>query len=90
MTASKDSDPEGASTIRLDQLLKLRGAADSGGQAKAMVQGGMVKVNGEIETRRGRKLRVGDTVEARGQTIPVEAALFIPGSTEGTEPSKTE
>jgi ribosome-associated protein len=80
-------------SIRLDQLLKLRGAADSGGQAKAMVQGGMVKVNGEIETRRGRKLRVGDTVEARGQTMVVDAALLTPehaDSTEDAPPSKTE
>jgi ribosome-associated protein len=85
-------------TIRLDQLLKLRGAAESGGQAKAMVQGGMVKVNGEVETRRGRKLRVGDTVEARGQTMVVEApaapagllAQQGPDSTEDAPPSKTE
>jgi ribosome-associated protein len=80
-------------SIRLDQLLKLRGAADSGGQAKAMVQGGMVKVNGEIETRRGRKLRAGDTVEARGQTMIIDAALFAEGSdgsTEQADPSKTE
>ena len=77
-------------SIRLDQLLKLRGAAESGGQAKAMVQGGMVKVNGEVETRRGRKLRAGDTVEARGQTMVIDAALFAGDSTEDTPPSKTE
>ncbi len=63
-------------TIRLDQLLKLVGVTDSGGQAKAMVQGGQVKVNGEVETRRGRKLRVGDTVEAAGKSVVVEASLL--------------
>jgi ribosome-associated protein len=78
-------------SIRLDQLLKLRGAAESGGQAKAMVQGGMVKVNGEVETRRGRKLRAGDKVEARGQTMVVDAALLAgEDSTEDAPPSKTE
>ena len=63
-------------TIRVDQLLKHAGVAASGGQAKAMVQGGQVKVNGEVDTRRGRKLRVGDSVEANGQTLVVDAALL--------------
>jgi ribosome-associated protein len=49
-------------TIRLDQFLKLHGAADSGGHAKALVQSGKVKVNGEVDLRRGRKLRPGDVV----------------------------
>jgi len=63
--------------IRLDQLLKLSGVAESGGQAKAMIQGGQeVKVNGELETRRGRKLREGDRVEVAGRTILVDAALL--------------
>ncbi len=46
--------------IRLDALLKLAGAADTGGQAKALIQDGQVLVNGEICTMRGRKLRPGD------------------------------
>jgi ribosome-associated protein len=63
--------------IRLDQLLKLSGVAESGGQAKAMIQGGQeVKVNGELETRRGRKLREGDRVEVAGRTIVVDADLL--------------
>lgn len=61
--------------IRLDQLLKVRGVADTGGQAKVLVQGGKVRVNGEVETRRGRKLIVGDTVVAEGQTIVVDETL---------------
>ena len=48
--------------IRLDALLKLSGAADTGGMAKVMVQSGEVLVNGEICTMRGKKLRGGDTV----------------------------
>jgi ribosome-associated protein len=50
--------------IRLDQFLKLAGAVQGGGEAKARVQAGEVRVNGEVELRRGRKLRVGDAVEA--------------------------
>jgi ribosome-associated protein len=63
-------------TIRLDQLLKLQGAATTGGQAKTMVQGGEVKVNGEIDKRRGRKLQAGDVVEVGGKTITIDDALL--------------
>ncbi len=48
--------------IRLGQLLKLAGFADSGADAKALLQDGAVTVNGEPETRRGRQLRHGDVV----------------------------
>jgi ribosome-associated protein len=48
--------------IRLDQFLKLQGVCGTGGQAKMMIQGGEVEVNGETELRRGRKLFAGDTV----------------------------
>ncbi|HEY9716964.1 MAG TPA: RNA-binding S4 domain-containing protein [Trichormus sp.] len=53
--------------IRLDQFLKFHGIVQSGGQAKHLIQNGDVKVNGEVETRRGRKLQSGDAVEALGQ-----------------------
>ena len=46
--------------ITLDALLKATGLAGSGGEAKMLIQGGQVHVNGSPETRRGRKLRVGD------------------------------
>ncbi len=48
--------------MRLDHLLKVVGAAETGGQAKMLVQSGVVEVNGEVETRRRRQLRVGDVV----------------------------
>ena len=48
--------------IRLDALLKLSGAAETGGMAKVMVQSGEVLVNNEVCTMRGKKLRTGDTV----------------------------
>ena len=49
-------------TIRLQDFLKFCSAVSSGGEAKLLVQDGAVQVNGETETRRGRKLRPGDTV----------------------------
>jgi ribosome-associated protein len=58
--------------IKLDQFLKLAQIAMTGGQAKAMIQAGMVRVNGEVETRRGRKLRDGDRVEVDGEELVVQ------------------
>ena len=49
--------------IRLDALLKFGGALDTGGQAKLVIQNGLVKVNGEICTMRGKKMRPGDRAE---------------------------
>jgi ribosome-associated protein len=48
--------------IRLGQLLKLAGVATGGAEAKALIAGGQVAVNGEIERRRGRQLHGGDVV----------------------------
>lgn len=59
--------------ITLDALLKACGLADSGGGAKAMIAGGAVQVNGQAETRRGRKLRAGDTVHLAGRRVRVLA-----------------
>jgi len=53
-------------TITVGQLLKLARFAATGGEAKHMLLEGMVRVNGELETRRGRKLKPGDAVEVRG------------------------
>ena len=49
--------------IRLDDLLKAVGVVNTGGHAKIVIQDGEVKVNGEICTMRGKKLRDGDTAE---------------------------
>lgn len=59
--------------IRLGQLLKLANLAEDGIQAKDFVENGLVKVNGEIETRRGRQLRAGDTVTVNNVTVRVTA-----------------
>lgn len=58
-------------SIRLGQLLKLAGLADSGAHARGLVQDGAVRVNGEPETRRGRRLRRGDVVAAGGEEVRV-------------------
>ena len=55
--------------IKLGQVLKAAGIAGSGVDAKMMIEEGLVSVNGEVELRRGRKLREGDRVEAEGETI---------------------
>ena len=52
--------------ITLDQFLKHRNVADSGGEAKQLIQAGLVRVNGVAESRRGRKLVAGDRVEMDG------------------------
>lgn len=52
--------------ITLDAFLKWAGVADTGGHAKALIASGEVSVNGEVELRRGRKLRPGDRVAVRG------------------------
>lgn len=48
--------------IRLDSFLKFKGIAETGGQAKQFIQDGIVKVNSEVCTARGKKIRNGDTV----------------------------
>ena len=57
--------------ITLQDLLKLAGAVDTGGEAKMRVQGGEAKVNGETCTQRGKKLRPGDTVSFRHRLYTV-------------------
>jgi ribosome-associated protein len=69
--AGHDSNPT-TDALRLDQFLKLRAIAGTGGQAKVMIQNGEVKVNGEVETRRRRKLSAGDVVEIGGTQVVVE------------------
>ncbi len=59
--------------IELQQVLKLANMAHTGGQAKIMIQGGEVKVNGEVETRRRRKLYPGDVVEVAGEEFHLAA-----------------
>ncbi len=58
--------------IKLGQALKAAGFVESGVDAKIVITDGLVSVNGEIETRRGRKLYKGDIVSFEGQEIKIE------------------
>ena len=53
--------------IKLQDLLKLANAVETGGEAKECIQGGQVQVNGEVCTMRGKKIRPGDTVTFQNQ-----------------------
>jgi ribosome-associated protein len=59
--------------IKLGQALKLAGLVGSGVEAKVLIQGGLVKVNGEIDERRGRKLYPGDVFELDENQVKVVA-----------------
>jgi ribosome-associated protein len=61
-------------SIRLGQALKLSGLAETGGEARALVEDGVVTVNDEVETRRGRRLRDGDVVAVGGEALRIEAS----------------
>lgn len=58
--------------IKLGQALKAAGLAESGVDAKLAIQDGLVKVNGQIETQRGKKLTTGDVIEFDGETIVIK------------------
>lgn len=59
--------------IKLDQAIKLADIASTGGHAKFLILEGLVKVNGEVETRRGKKLFNGDIIDVDGEQIKVIA-----------------
>ncbi|MFY7695854.1 MAG: RNA-binding S4 domain-containing protein [Cyanobium sp.] len=65
---------DAGSTIQLAQFLKLQGLVGTGGEAKILIQRGDVRVNGAIETRRGRRLHPGDAVELAGSMRVVPPA----------------
>ncbi|WP_138414788.1 RNA-binding S4 domain-containing protein [Sinomonas gamaensis] len=56
-------------TIRLGQLLKLASLVEDGVEATELIRNGLVKVNGDIEERRGRQLKTGDVVEVNGERV---------------------
>ncbi len=60
-----------SSGTTLGQALKASNLVQSGGEAKVLVQGGEVRVNGEVETRRGRRLRAGDVVEVGDERLEI-------------------
>ena len=58
--------------IKLGQEMKLADLVSDGVEAKYVISDGLVKVNGEVDTRRGRKVYVGDTISYNGQDVQVE------------------
>lgn len=65
--------PIGGDGIRLGQFLQLAGLVDSGGEAKEAIRSGTVRVNDEVDERRGRQLQVGDVVTVGGRAARVSA-----------------
>ncbi len=61
-----------AEFIKLDQFLKLAEVVQTGGEAKLLIRSGAVTVNGQLETRRGRKLHDGDIVVVEGEELVVQ------------------
>ena len=57
--------------IKLGQALKAAGLVETGAEAKDVIQDGLVKVNGEVDTRRGRKVYGGDVISYNGQDVKV-------------------
>lgn len=60
--------------IKLDQLLKFASLVQTGGEAKMLIADSEVKVNGEVCTQRGKKIRNGDVVELFDQVVEIEEA----------------
>ena len=61
-----------SSGITLGQALKAANVVGTGGEAKVLIQAGEVRVNGEVETRRGRKLREGDIIEVGDERLEIQ------------------
>lgn len=62
---------DGEEFILLQSLLKYAGLCDTGGEAKAIINEGRVKVDGVVETRRGKKIRSGQVVFYNGMTVKI-------------------
>ncbi len=71
MASEKEVKLDGEEFFLLQSLLKYSGLCDTGGEAKAVIAEGKVKVDGEVETRRGKKIRAGQVVFYNGLTVKV-------------------
>ncbi len=76
MSDSKSSAPRAITVrevpIELCQFIKFGGVAESGGEAKQLINEGLVTLNGAVETQKRKKLVAGDRVTVRGQTLIVQ------------------
>ena len=61
----------GSEFVELYKILKFEGVAESGGAAKQAIADGLVSVNGEVETRKRKKISAGDHIQVSGQSIEV-------------------
>jgi ribosome-associated protein len=68
--------------IKLDTLIKLAGVTDSGGQAKLLIREGVVRLNGEAVTQRGRKIRPGDVVVIKEPAATIRVTAISPEEAE--------
>jgi len=68
---TEDSEQSQGKPLRLDQFLKLCGVVETGGHAKVLIQSGEVLLNGEVETRRRKKLSIVDVIEVFDSVLPV-------------------
>ncbi|HTQ98997.1 MAG TPA: RNA-binding S4 domain-containing protein [Candidatus Acidoferrum sp.] len=57
--------------VELFKILKFEGLVDSGGEAKAVIEQGLVKVNGEVETRKRKQIVAGDRIEFGGEIFEI-------------------
>ncbi len=71
MASTKEVRLDGEEFILLQSLLKFSGICETGGDAKAIITEGKVKVDGVVETRRGKKIRTGQVVFYKGLTVKV-------------------
>ena len=68
----RPNDDRATEGLRLDDALKLAGLAPTGGAAKHRIQAGEVRVNGQVETRRKRRLAPGDVIEVDGESFEID------------------
>lgn len=61
--------------VELYKILKFEGIVSSGGEAKAVIDDGQVRVNGQVETRRRKKIVSGDTIEFGGESLKIVSCL---------------
>jgi len=73
--------------VELYKILKFESMANSGGQAKLFIDDGLVKVNGEVETRKRKKIVSGDIIELFDEVLQVQ---LVAASESATEPSQTQ
>ncbi len=72
MNDERSNDDNAGEGLRLGDALKLAGLVDTGGAAKQRIQAGEVRVNGQVETRRKRRLVPGDVIEVDGESFEIE------------------